>query len=118
MELEYLGLVQNFNMFNPDIDVKRIDKQVKIEVEERCYRVDFLIPVWYKNRDEGKLFVIECDGHEFHQKTKEQVERDNQRTRALQRAGYIVMRFSGSEIYKSPVKCAEEVVKQIIQQWR
>ena len=59
-------------------------------------------------------FVIECDGYEFHQKTKKQVEQDNERQRALQKEGYEVIRFSGSEIYHRPKKCALEVKKIIL----
>ena len=63
---------------------------------------------------ENKCFVIECDGHEFHQKTKEQVERDNTRMRNLQKAGYEVIRFSGTEIWHRPYKCAKEVLNIIL----
>ena len=94
------------------VDVIAIEKQQIIVCNDRTYRVDFLIPVMYWNCN--KTFIIECDGHSFHQKTKEQVERDNQRTRDLQSAGYTVIRFSGTEIYHRPYRCALEV-KKIIQ---
>ena len=53
--------------------------------------------------------VIECDGHDFHQKTKEQVEYDNQRQRDLQNEGIEIIRFSGSEIWKDVRKCVNEI---------
>jgi very-short-patch-repair endonuclease len=43
----------------------------------------------------GRL-VVECDGHDFHEKTKQQVTKDNRRERELQIAGWHVFRFSGS----------------------
>ena len=105
--------IKNIYKFNPFIDVVEIEKQKVITCEDKKYRVDFLIPVIYKNQD-NKCFVIECDGHEFHQKTKEQVERDNTRMRKLQKNGYEVIRFSGTEIWHRPYKCANEILNIIL----
>lgn len=103
--INLLGMVVN----NPFVDVIAIDKQQEIKCNKKAtYRVDFLITVEYKNQ-EIKGFVIECDGHEFHQKTKEQVEKDNERTRNLQKAGFEVIRFSGTEIWHRGYRCACEV---------
>lgn len=111
LELERIGLENIYN-FNPFIDVIGIQKQQEIKGKNKKYRVDFLIPVVYKNQ-ENKCFVIECDGYEFHQKTKKQVEEDNKRQRELQKLGYEVIRFSGTEIYHKPYQCAMEI-KNII----
>lgn len=100
-------------LYNPFIDVIAIQKQQNIKCGKNTYRVDFLITVEYKNQG-IKGFVIECDGHEFHQKTKEQVEKDNKRTRDLQLKGLEVLRFSGTEIYNRPYKCAREIVNIIL----
>jgi len=59
----------------------------------------------YKYTNENLKVVVECDGHEFHQKTKQQVKKDNERQLALQMAGYEVIRFSGSQIYNEPFEC-------------
>ena len=91
--------------YNPFIDVMGIGKNEYVECGSKKYRVDFLIPVIYKNQEE-LCYVIECDGHEFHQKTKEQVEYDNERQRNLQKYGYEVIRFSGTEIWHKPYQCA------------
>lgn len=114
MALEELN-IKNIYKFNPFIDVVEIEKQQVIGCGEKNYRVDFLIPVIYKNQG-NKCFVIECDGHEFHQKTKEQVERDNTRMRNLQKYGYEVVRFSGTEIWHRPYKCANEILNIILSQ--
>lgn len=58
--------------------------------------------------------AIECDGYEFHQKTKEQVQKDNEREYDLKMAGYEVLRFSGTQIYNNPLKCAEDTYNYII----
>ena len=42
------------------------------------------------------------------------MERDNTRMRNLQKAGYEVVRFSGTEIWHRPYKCANEVLNIIL----
>ena len=112
LALENLN-IKNIYKYNPFIDVVEIEKQKEIQYENKKYRVDFCIPVIYKNQ-ENKSFIIECDGHEFHQKTKEQVERDNTRMRDLQKQGYEVIRFSGTEIWHRPYKCASDILNIIL----
>lgn len=56
-----------------------------------------------------KRLIVECDGHDFHEKTKEQAARDKRRDRTLQALGYKVFRFTGSEVYKDAIACAKEV---------
>jgi very-short-patch-repair endonuclease len=58
---------------------------------------------------ESPLVAVEIDGHDFHEKTKEQASRDKERDRVLQTAGYIVLRFTGSEVYRDPQKCVDQV---------
>ncbi|MCL6443424.1 MAG: endonuclease domain-containing protein [Alicyclobacillus sp.] len=60
------------------------------------YTADFLV-TWGQYK-----FVIECDGHDFHEKTKEQAAHDKKRDREMTSMGYIVMRFTGSEIWNDP----------------
>ncbi|MDV2988891.1 MAG: DUF559 domain-containing protein [Dehalogenimonas sp.] len=55
--------------------------------------------------------VVECDGHEFHEKTKAQASRDKARDRALVSQGFRVFRLSGSEIWNHPGAMAYEVAK-------
>jgi very-short-patch-repair endonuclease len=38
-----------------------------------------------------KKVIIECDGHDFHERTKEQAARDRGRDRAAQAAGYMML---------------------------
>lgn len=55
------------------------------------------------------LLVVECDGHDFHERTKEQAAHDKERDREMQIAGYRVMRFTGSEIHRDVEKCVAAV---------
>lgn len=57
---------------------------------------------------------IEADGHEFHEKTREQVARDKRRDRFVTATEGRLFRFSGSEIYKDAEACAYEVMTYAI----
>lgn len=103
-----------FNDWNPFIDMSWIKNNQEITCKNgKKYRLDFYFVVTYKNQG-FKFFDIECDGYEFHQKTKEQVENDYQRQRDLQNEGFEVIRFSGSEIYDDPQKCVDEIQNIIL----
>lgn len=78
------------------------------------YRVDFAVVIsnhWIGGRHQ---VVVECDGHDFHEKTKEQAARDKLRDRELLCLGWPVMRFTGSEIHRDAAKCAEQVVDALM----
>ena len=66
---------------------------------------------WFKNYELVKdiKLAIELDGHEFHEKTKEQVKKDKEKDRWLTLNGYTVIRFTGSEIYNSIETCIKQV---------
>jgi very-short-patch-repair endonuclease len=73
------------------------------------YRVDFCILFQGPNAGECFHIIVECDRHDFHEKTKKQAMRDKKRDRHLQAYGFKVFRFTGSEIWNDPHLCAEEV---------
>lgn len=74
------------------------------------YRVDFYIEKLSLCDQQASKVVVECDGHEFHERTKEQAQKDKERDRVLQACGYPVFRFTGSEIWADPFKCAKTVL--------
>lgn len=55
------------------------------------------------------FLVVELDGHDFHERTKEQARRDKSRDRELQMLGCDVFRFTGSEVWKEPVRPIQEI---------
>jgi len=69
-----------------------------------------------KLTNEKYKLVVECDGYEWH-KDKDSFIRDRKRDRALKAVGYDVFRFSGSEIVRDPISCANELHKYIIENW-
>lgn len=58
-------------------------------------------------------FVIEIDGYNFHEKSKEQVKADKQKDRNYLKLGYIPIRFSGSEVYLNPIDCVKETLQTV-----
>jgi very-short-patch-repair endonuclease len=76
------------------------------------YRLDFaLIHLRHAfgKRRSCQPIAIECDGHDFHERTKEQAEHDKERDRELQASGWAVARFTGSEIFRDPAVAAGKV---------
>ena len=57
------------------------------------------------------VVIVECDGHDFHEETKEQASHDKRKDRDLQTAGFTIFRYSGSDVWNDCVKAAEEVVR-------
>lgn len=76
------------------------DHQIAVTPQAKIdkYRVDFLLEC----ECPSKKLVIECDGHEFHERTKQQAARDKKRDRDLANLGYQVRHYTGSEIYRDP----------------
>jgi very-short-patch-repair endonuclease len=72
------------------------------------YRADFVIDALF-DFEGRRVFVIECDGHDYHERTKQQAARDRQRDRWMTERGLVVLRFTGSEIYADPLKCSEQI---------
>ena len=73
------------------------------DVSLGTYRIDLLLQTFY-----GHL-AIECDGHEWHERTKQQAAYDRARDRELLAHGLATVRFTGSEIHHSAARCAQEV---------
>lgn len=89
------------------------------------WRVDFLFSVYsywprynVPPRPEGwRSLIVECDGHDFHERTKEQAARDRSRDRWAQDNGYDVFRFTGSEIWRDPWGCGLQVLRWCEKGW-
>jgi very-short-patch-repair endonuclease len=97
----------------PDAVPSGYDVIISRQIRVLDWPVDFVILAQYQHDETRPMsrLAIECDGHDFHERTKEQAAKDRSRDRALQAAGYTVMRFTGSELYRDPLKCVEEVLR-------
>lgn len=72
------------------------------------YRLDFA----FLHHD-GRRVAVEVDGHDYHERTKEQARNDKKRDRYLTRNGWQVLRFTGQEIHRDADRCASEVSAQL-----
>jgi len=116
--IEYIYYLANeIYSYEYTIDTEYIcTPQYEINVNNKNYFADF----HYGINNEGDIcterllnVLVECDGHDFHQKSKKQVKHDNERQLALQTAGYDVIRFSGTQIYENPFLCVKNVHEYI-----
>ena len=75
------------------------------------YRADFGISTWVHEDNEETPFIIiiEVDGHNYHERTKEQAEYDKSRDRFMTATNAKVFRFTGREVWRDAEACAAEV---------
>ncbi len=75
------------------------------------YRADFGISTWVHPENGAPPFIVivEVDGHDFHERTKEQARHDKSRDRFMTATEARVFRFTGSEVYHDAEACAFEV---------
>ena len=110
--------IMNFVLYS-DFMLIMLESQADIHLKNKHYVADFLFDTEeigeenYQKMCKPYKLVIECDGHEFHEKTKEQVKKNNERDYDLKMAGYDVLHFSGSQIYNEPFRCAKETLDLI-----
>lgn len=83
-----------------------------IQFQKHRYTTDFALCVMPPGL--GQLWVaIECDGHEYHDKTKEQADRDRARDRHFQALGWEVARYTGTQVNASAEWCARDVAHMV-----
>lgn len=89
-----------------------IEPQYLVDTGKKKYYVDlyFEIESWTENVG----VAVECDGYEFHQKSKKQVKYDNEREYEIKKCGFDMLRFSGSQIYNDPFKCANDIFDYLL----
>ena len=85
----------------------RVGPRLLQQVTLLAYRLDFVF-----EDDAGEVrLCIELDGHDFHDRTPEQAERDRARDRRLLREGWTTVRYTGREVVRDPMRCAREAVE-------
>lgn len=108
-KIVYLYLIDRFN---PQIfcSIMKLETQKKIG----NYRCDFYLEHKVKKTDKLIKIVIECDGHEWHEKSKKQAAHDKKRDRYMVLQGYTILRYTGSEITNNPETVIEDIVNLIV----
>lgn len=86
---------------------------IRPQVKWGRYRFDFLLNALTADDDTSPL-VVECDGHDYHERTKEQAARDRSRDRQVQAAGALVFRFTGAEIHADADGCADQCIEYLL----
>lgn len=83
------------------------------QVPVGTFRADFLLgEPGYKNTG-PVLVAVECDGHEFHEKTKEQAARDKERGNFFEGQNIPILRYSGSTIWQDPISAAADALTKL-----
>jgi very-short-patch-repair endonuclease len=93
---------------------------VYLEIEPQAlvgdYRVDFLLTMRLRpatGATRTARMVVECDGHEWHERTRQQAQRDRARDRAIQALDLPVYRYTGSEVWRDVFAAALEAVGEL-----
>jgi len=105
-EIFAIGMRDGINNGKP---FDRFCPQYKVGV----YRID--IALFLELGSNSYKLAIECDGHDYHERTEKQARRDKKKDRYLQSQGWLIARFTGSEIYKNPCKCLEKAIDMVIE---
>lgn len=74
------------------------------------YRIDWVL----RSIERGTELFIECDGHDFHERTKDQAERDRSRDREVAESRIPLLRFTGREIYRDSSACTFQAFKLFV----
>lgn len=94
---------------------------VKPQVQIGKYRIDFQVGMWIRtvlqssDQEEWRAatILVECDGHDFHDRTKEQASRDRERDRDLQTAGFQIFRYTGADLWRDAMSHARELLHAV-----
>jgi len=80
------------------------------------FTVDFRIEYADTYSEKRAVCLVECDGHDFHDRTKKQAARDKARDRKIAAVTNVSMlRFTGSELYQDAIGCANEVLLLLVE---
>lgn len=99
--------------------IYRLELLVETQALVGDWRVDFLLHRrnLRLSDERWESLIVECDGHDFHERTKEQAAKDRSRDRLVQSQGYEIFRFTGSEIWRDPLGCAEQICDWASKGW-
>lgn len=114
-EIDYIGV--NIDISFPSLkkEIQEISLTIYLTSQQKIgsYTIDFELYAEGLVCDIVRL-AIEIDGHDFHEKTKEQAGRDKRRDREITKYDYIIIRFTGSEVYTNAIKCVQESLDILI----
>lgn len=115
IEFNFVSLIQP-SWIEPNNVISGLFIQHPVTVGKHQYRVDFELLIdtidnySLSNSPTATRIFIELDGHDFHEKTKEQVAHDKKRERDLSDKCDALLRYSGSEVYQDTSKVVKDVL--------
>ncbi len=83
--------------------------QLPVSFGPTRYRIDFAFIECFP-QGKPRMFAVELDGHDFHERTKDQASRDKRRDRAFAAHGWTVLRYTGADVYRDPGAVLDEIV--------
>lgn len=81
--------------------------RIETQVPVGRYRADIVVTTL---TNPEQTLVVECDGHQYHEKSRDQAAKDKVRDRFLQSMGYTVFHFTGAEIHYGVDKVVSEIM--------
>lgn len=111
--LRELHCLNTENILWTDGKLVPIGLEIVPQVSIGKYRVDFLCSYIRSPDDVPKRVVVECDGHNFHDRSEPDRRYEKERDRFIQKQEFKIFRYTGSEILKEPFRCASEVIEYL-----
>lgn len=78
-------------------------QEYKVVIDTKTMYIDFCEP--------SNKIAVEIDSYEYHERTKEQIEKTINRQNKLTVNGFNVLRFTGSQINLNPVQVISDIYK-------
>jgi hypothetical protein len=118
IEVAFYAWWQAIQRVTPDCHVTLAPQQEVALPSTTTYRLDFVVDQddtdagWEASQAgiDWPQIAIELDGHDWHERTKDQVILRNQRDRDLQTAGWKIFHVSGTELLRDPVSVVAEIM--------
>lgn len=76
------------------------------------HRCDFMFTITLDGK--SRRIAVECDGHSFHDRTKEQASNDRARDRKLLREGIPTIRFTYSDLVNNPDEMFDDLRQTLL----
>lgn len=118
---DFINLFLPYGALSSMADMPPIDLVVPgvINVAPGCwvdsYQSDYLIDVKAPGSRHVVRGTLECDGHAYHDKTKEQASHDRKRDREMQAKGIMVLRYTASDIEEDAAACCRSAINILLQ---
>lgn len=109
--LQRVGVKRHGRILTMAEGVGYVAFQCPFDLADRNIRIDIVLLAG------ADKYAVELDGHDFHERTKEQAARDKSRDRDLTLLGWRVLRFTGSDVWRDPAAVVAQMVSAMQSSW-